>query len=111
ITITSWNEWLEGSQIEPSKSYGDSFLQITRDMVAQFGGGQANKVVSAPAPAGNGCAFTLGFAALQNQIPTVVGGCKVNEHHNPANGDALQETSGGLLVWRKADNFTAFTDG
>jgi hypothetical protein len=34
-----------------------------------------------------------------------------NEAHNPANGDALQHTAGGLLVWRKSDNFTAFTDG
>jgi hypothetical protein len=106
ITITSWNEWLEGSQIEPSKSYGDSFLQITREMAAQFGGGLANKVVS-----NNGCDFQMGFAALRNQIPSTVGACKVNEHHNPENGDALQETTGGLLVWRKADNFTAFTDG
>jgi hypothetical protein len=47
-----------------------------------------------------------------------VGDCLVNEHHNPANGDGLQETSGpaggsgtGLLVWRKADNWTAYTDG
>ena len=111
---------MEGSQIEPSKSYGDTFLQITRQMVAQYGGGLASKVVapSVPAPASappavgnNGCTFTLGFAALAGQIPSVDGGCKVNEHHNPANGDALQETSGGLLVWRKADNFTAFTDG
>lgn len=35
----------------------------------------------------------------------------VNEHHNPAHGDGLQLTTNGLLVWRKADNFIAFTDG
>jgi hypothetical protein len=45
-----------------------------------------------------------------------VGDCLADEHHNPANGDGLQETTGGnakggLLVWRKADDFTAFTDG
>ena len=28
-----------------------------------------------------------------------------------ANGDALQRTTQGLLVWRKFDNWTAFTDG
>ncbi len=44
-------------------------------------------------------------------IPSVVGDCLENEHHNPENGDALQRTGGGLLVWRKADNWTAFTDG
>ncbi len=57
------------------------------------------------------CRFILGFKALHDAIPDVVGDCKVNEHYNIANGDALQETVGGLLVWRKADNFTAFTDG
>jgi hypothetical protein len=40
-----------------------------------------------------------------------VGQCLENEQHNPANGDGLQHTTGGLMVWRKADNFTAFTDG
>ena len=37
--------------------------------------------------------------------------CVTGEYHNPYNGDGLQQTSNGLLVWRKADNFTAFTDG
>jgi hypothetical protein len=68
-----------------------------------------------PAQAAN-CEFVLGFAALDSLIPNVVGVCAVNEHHNPINGDGLQETimpngAQGLLVWRKADNWTAFTDG
>ena len=57
------------------------------------------------------CAFTLGFKALHDLIPRTVGDCLEDEHHNPDNGDGLQQTSGGLLVWRKADNWTAFTDG
>jgi hypothetical protein len=65
----------------------------------------------APQANANGCAFQLGFKALHDVIPGVVGGCAENETHNPANGDGLQRTAGGLLVWRKADNFTAFTDG
>jgi hypothetical protein len=60
---------------------------------------------------GAGCRFVLGFATLHDLIPGIVGACLENEHHNPANGDALQATTNGLLVWRKADNFTAFTDG
>jgi hypothetical protein len=105
IAITSWNEWMEGTQIEPSRSYGDLYLQITREMAAQF------RDAALAARSVNGCGFSLGFAALHDLIPNVVGGCLENEHHNPANGDALQRTTGGLLVWRKADNFTAFTDG
>ncbi len=62
------------------------------------------------------CTFVLGFKALHNLIPDIVGSCLVDEHHNPVNGDGLQETTGvngrvGLLVWRKADNWTAYTDG
>jgi thioredoxin 1 len=64
----------------------------------------------APARAAT-CQFVLGFKALHDLIPAVVGECLVDEHHNPANGDGLQETTGGLLAWRKADNWTAFTDG
>jgi hypothetical protein len=66
---------------------------------------------TAPAAAQGACEFKLGFELLADRIPDAVGRCLENEHHNPANGDALQRTTGGLLVWRKADNFTAFTDG
>ena len=48
---------------------------------------------------------------MHGLIPQTVGACLENEHHNPENGDGLQATVGGLLVWRKADNWTAFTDG
>ena len=58
-----------------------------------------------------GCEFRAGFKALHERIPKVVGDCLEDERYNPFNGDSLQSTSGGLLVWRKADNWTAFTDG
>jgi hypothetical protein len=68
--------------------------------------------LGAPAsPAQADCRLVLGFKALHDLIPQIVGDCLENEHHNPENGDALQQTTGGLLVWRKADNWTAFTDG
>jgi hypothetical protein len=57
------------------------------------------------------CQFVLGFKTLHDLLPNVVGDCRVDEHYNPVNGDGLQETTRGLLVWRKADNWTAFTDG
>ncbi|MGH2520128.1 MAG: hypothetical protein ACRDF8_10020, partial [Chloroflexota bacterium] len=56
------------------------------------------------------CQFILGFQTLQALDPTDVGNCTDNQAY-AANGDALQHTSNGLLVWRKADNFTAFTNG
>ncbi len=62
------------------------------------------------------CDFALGFKGLRDLIPEQVGGCLEPEGHTPENGDAVQRTTahhgrGGLLVWRKRDNWTAFTDG
>ena len=57
------------------------------------------------------CHFILGFKSLRDIIGhDIVGECLENEHYGE-NGDSLQQTTGGLLVWRKADNWTAFTDG
>jgi len=38
IFITSWNEWWETTQIEPSEAYGDLYLQITREYVDRWKG-------------------------------------------------------------------------
>jgi hypothetical protein len=58
-----------------------------------------------------GIEFKMGFKALADLIPDVVGRPLAKEQHNPENGDALQPTTTGMMVWRKADNWTAFTDG
>jgi hypothetical protein len=64
----------------------------------------------APAAAQSGCGFVFGFGALKNLLPQVVGNCVWDEMHR-TNGDATQVTDKGLLTWRKATGFTAFTDG
>jgi hypothetical protein len=64
-----------------------------------------------PARAQATCLFRLGFAEVQRQMPEIVGACLEDERFNPRNGNAEQRTTGGLLVWRKADNWTVFTDG
>jgi len=56
------------------------------------------------------CSYQLGFLAIYEQIPDIVGPCKSNEAYN-AIGNSEQLTANGLMQWRKADNFTAFTDG
>jgi len=50
------------------------------------------------------CRFVLGFEALQAAIPDAVGDCVENEHHDPRDRITRQETTGGILLWRKASN-------
>src|SRR5215216_6784858 len=65
-----------------------------------------------PVAAQPSCRFVLGFATLRDLVGAAkVGDCLEDEHFNLENGNAEQRSSGGLLVWRKIDNFTAFTDG
>lgn len=63
------------------------------------------------AAAQTSCRFVLGFAALRESIgPSIVGDCLEDERHG-ARGDAVQRTTGGLLVWRRFENLASFTDG
>ena len=57
------------------------------------------------------CQFVLGFGELQAMAPDTVGDCVDNEQHDPSDGMTRQLTSGGVLLWDKATNWTAFTDG
>ena len=71
---------------------------------------------SAPAAAAAQCEFVLGFASIKALITLSegedrVGACLENERYNMAIGEATQRTAGGLLTWRKTDNWTAFSDG
>jgi len=72
--------------------------------------------LAAPVGATDDCEFVLGFATLKSLIdaaegPDIVGECLEDEGFNPVLGEAQQRTSGGLMVWRKADNWTGFSDG
>src|SRR5688572_24136172 len=72
----------------------------------------AVSLAAAPTTAQEPCQFALGFAALRKSVgPQKVGTCLEDEHFNVENGNAEQRTTGGLLVWRKAENVSAFTDG
>ncbi len=54
----------------------------------------------------------LGFKVLRDLIGhEIVGECLDNEHYNDIGDSNQHTTTGGLLAWRKADNWTAFTDG
>src|SRR5919199_3907744 len=68
-------------------------------------------VVQHQAASAQTCTFVLGFAALHDRIPDIVGICTGNVQYDAVTGDGVQATSTGVLVWRKSDNLTAFTDG
>ncbi len=36
LLVNSFNEWVEGSQIEPGNSYGDLYLRLTAELVAEY---------------------------------------------------------------------------
>jgi hypothetical protein len=38
VLVTSWNEWPEGTQIEPSTTYGDFYLQLTAEFARRLKG-------------------------------------------------------------------------
>ena len=68
--------------------------------------------VEARGQAQGGCDFVLGFRTLRDLIGAdVVGECLEDQRSNVANGNAEQLTENGLMVWRKADNWTVFTNG
>ena len=82
--------------------------------VQDFSGGPGAVPAAAARQSGGtpGCRFVLGFASLASMLPHQVGGCSDDEGHSAQNGDAFQHTTtGGMMVWRKADNWTAYTDG
>ncbi len=38
VLVTSWNEWFEGSEIEPSAEFGHKYLELTAQYTTQFKG-------------------------------------------------------------------------
>jgi hypothetical protein len=65
---------------------------------------------AAAAPLSAPCQLTEGFKTLGEMVPEV-GECVEDAHAEAATGNTLQKTTGGLLVWRRIGNWTAFTDG
>jgi hypothetical protein len=50
VVLTSFNEFYEGSFIEPSDTYGTLYLDLTRELSAQFRAAMGNTVAPNPQP-------------------------------------------------------------
>ena len=89
----------------PGPSIAWVLVAVVAALLLAFAGGGGRAAAAAD------CRFVLGFKALHAMIPDTVGACLENEQHHPGKGVTLQRTKNGLLVWQKATNHTAFTDG
>lgn len=70
IIITSWNEWAEGTEIEPSLELKDQYLNITAEYAQRF---LNSPVVSAPEPA----PLPRIVPGMTNDLTTILLGTKV----------------------------------
>ncbi len=61
--ITSFNEWPEGTMIEPSASYGDLYLNMARELAASY---RAGTLAAPPAPP----VVAIQAAATSTLVPT-----------------------------------------
>jgi hypothetical protein len=51
VIVNSFNEWPEGSYIEPSKAHGGLYLELTREWASRFRTADLSVAAPAPAPA------------------------------------------------------------
>jgi len=67
--VTSFNEWLEGSMIESSASYGDTYLNLTNELAATYRTGAVVAPTIAPAPPAATTVITpAAAAAMKAQV-------------------------------------------
>jgi len=91
---------------------GSNTLRLAARLVVALLAATTSLALPTAAGAQASCTFQLGFATLRGMVGAdTVGNCLRNEAFNPGNGNAEQPTVRGLMVWRKRDNWTAFTDG
>ncbi|HLZ09022.1 MAG TPA: endo-1,3-alpha-glucanase family glycosylhydrolase, partial [Chloroflexota bacterium] len=117
ISITSWNEWPEGDEIEPSLGYGDQYLTLTKQGSQSYKAGPSTPLPAAPpAPSGTCGLYTQAGGGSGGFAMTNVDGINfcssflsfggVNALGYPAtqrfvkDGFTYQASQGAVLQWR-----------
>jgi hypothetical protein len=95
VMITSFNEWFEGHQIEPSRAYGNLYLDITRDYAGRFHSAAAPAPAPAPAPSGSRTFPETGQTVSGRLLEYWNGNGALPVFGLPLNGEAEQQTNDG----------------
>ena len=71
VLITSWNEWHEGSEIEPSSEDGDKYMKMTAELAARF-----KRLPKRSPPQSDSAAAAISDEAKRKQLDKL-GGVKI----------------------------------